>query len=83
LELSQYFSKNLNMFKFFSKFAKFGFSMGLTKGKLGGACWWITSTFYMRINKRNGSSTRIYIVLGFKLINSMSFGESLFSAGLS
>jgi hypothetical protein len=27
-------------------------------------------------------STRIYIGLGFKLINSMSFGESLFSAGL-
>jgi hypothetical protein len=38
LELSQCFSKNLNMFKFFSKFAKFGIAKGLAKGKLGGAC---------------------------------------------
>jgi hypothetical protein len=32
-----FFLKNLNMFKFFSKFAKFGFAKGLAKGKLGGA----------------------------------------------
>jgi hypothetical protein len=32
------FYKNLNMFKFFSKFSKFGFGKGLVKGKLGGAC---------------------------------------------
>jgi hypothetical protein len=31
---------------------------------------------------RNGTNERIYIDLGFKLTNSMSFGESLFSAGL-
>jgi hypothetical protein len=31
---------------------------------------------------RNGTNERIYIGLGFKLINFMSFGESLFSAGL-
>jgi hypothetical protein len=31
---------------------------------------------------RNGTNKRIYIGLGFKLTNSMSFGESLFSAGL-
>jgi hypothetical protein len=31
---------------------------------------------------RNGTNERIYIGLGFKLTNSMSFGESLFSAGL-
>jgi hypothetical protein len=31
---------------------------------------------------RNGTNERIYIGLGFKLKNSMSFGESLFSAGL-
>jgi hypothetical protein len=48
-----------------------------------GHCWrWITSIFYMWINKRNGSSTRIYIGIGFKLTNSTSFGESLFFTGL-
>jgi hypothetical protein len=31
---------------------------------------------------RNGTNERMYIGLGFKLINFMSFGESLFSAGL-
>jgi hypothetical protein len=31
---------------------------------------------------RNGTNERIYIGLGFKLTNSMSFGESLFSVGL-
>jgi hypothetical protein len=31
---------------------------------------------------RNGTNKRIHIGLGFKLINFMSFGESLFSAGL-
>jgi hypothetical protein len=31
---------------------------------------------------RNGTNERIYIGLGFKLTNSMSFGESLFSIGL-
>jgi hypothetical protein len=31
---------------------------------------------------RNGTNERIYIGLGFKLTNSMSFSESLFSAGL-
>jgi hypothetical protein len=31
---------------------------------------------------RNGTNERVYIGLGFKLTNSMSFGESLFSAGL-
>jgi hypothetical protein len=31
---------------------------------------------------RNSINERIYIGLGFKLTNSMSFGESLFSAGL-
>jgi hypothetical protein len=31
---------------------------------------------------RNGTNERIYIGLGFKLTNSMSFGESLFSTGL-
>jgi hypothetical protein len=31
---------------------------------------------------RNGTNERIYIGLGFKLTNSTSFGESLFSAGL-
>jgi hypothetical protein len=31
---------------------------------------------------RNGTNERIYIGLGFKLTNSMSFGESMFSAGL-
>jgi hypothetical protein len=31
---------------------------------------------------RNGTNERIYIGLGFKLTNSMSFGESLFSARL-
>jgi hypothetical protein len=31
---------------------------------------------------RNGTNERIYIGLGFKLTNSMIFGESLFSAGL-
>jgi hypothetical protein len=30
----------------------------------------------------NGINQRIYIDLGFKLTNSMSFGESLFSAEL-
>jgi hypothetical protein len=30
----------------------------------------------------NGTNERIYIGLGFKLTNFMSFGESLFSAGL-
>jgi hypothetical protein len=30
----------------------------------------------------NGTNKRIYIGLGFKLTNSMSFGESLFSVGL-
>jgi hypothetical protein len=33
-----FFSKNLNMFKFFSKFAKFGFAKELGKDKHGGAC---------------------------------------------
>jgi hypothetical protein len=36
--ISKFFSKNLNMFKFFFKFAKFGFAKGLAEGKLGGAC---------------------------------------------
>jgi hypothetical protein len=31
---------------------------------------------------KNSTNERIYIDLGFKLTNSMSFGESLFSAGL-
>jgi hypothetical protein len=31
---------------------------------------------------RNGTNERIYIGIGFKLTNSMSFGQSLFSAGL-
>jgi hypothetical protein len=31
---------------------------------------------------RNGTNERTYIGLGFKLTNSMSFGESLFSTGL-
>jgi hypothetical protein len=31
---------------------------------------------------RNGTNERIYIGLGFRLTNYMSFGESLFSAGL-
>jgi hypothetical protein len=31
---------------------------------------------------RNGTNERIYIGLGFKLTNSISFNESLFSAGL-
>jgi hypothetical protein len=31
---------------------------------------------------RNGTNERIYIGLGFELINSTSFGESLFSIGL-
>jgi hypothetical protein len=31
---------------------------------------------------RNGTNVRIYIGLGFKLINSKSFSESLFFAGL-
>jgi hypothetical protein len=31
---------------------------------------------------RNDTNERIYIGLGFKLTNSMSFGESLFSVGL-
>jgi hypothetical protein len=31
---------------------------------------------------RNDTNERIYIGLGFKLTNSLSFGESLFSAGL-
>jgi hypothetical protein len=31
---------------------------------------------------RNGTNEGIYKGLGFKLINSSSFGESLFSAGL-
>jgi hypothetical protein len=31
---------------------------------------------------RNVTNERIYIGLGFKLINFMSFGESLFSTGL-
>jgi hypothetical protein len=31
---------------------------------------------------RNGTKKRIYIGLGFKLTNSMSFGESVFFAGL-
>jgi hypothetical protein len=30
---------------------------------------------------RNGTNERIYIGLGFKLTNSMSFDESLFSSG--
>jgi hypothetical protein len=30
--------KNLNMFKFFSKFTKFGFAKRLAKSKLGGDC---------------------------------------------
>jgi hypothetical protein len=31
---------------------------------------------------RNGTNERIYIGVGFKLINFTSFGESLFSTGL-
>jgi hypothetical protein len=31
---------------------------------------------------RNDTNERIYIGLGFKLTNSLSFGESLFSTGL-
>jgi hypothetical protein len=31
---------------------------------------------------RNGTNERIYIGIGFKLTNSMSFGESQFSTGL-
>jgi hypothetical protein len=31
---------------------------------------------------RNGTNERIYIGIGFKLTNSMSFGQSLFSVGL-
>jgi hypothetical protein len=31
---------------------------------------------------RNGTNEKIYIGLGYKLTNFMSFGESLFSAGL-
>jgi hypothetical protein len=43
---------------------------------------WITSTIYSWINIRNGTNGRICIGLEFKLINSTSFDESLFSAGL-
>jgi hypothetical protein len=32
------YSKISKSFKFFSKFAKFGFAKGLAKGQLGGAC---------------------------------------------
>jgi hypothetical protein len=44
--------------------------------------WWITSIIYSWINMRNGINERIYIGLGFKLTNIMSFGESLFSVWL-
>jgi hypothetical protein len=46
------FSKNLNMFKFFSKFAKFGFAKGLAKGKLGGSLLTVDNVKILYVNKQ-------------------------------
>jgi hypothetical protein len=57
---------------------KFSFAQGLTNVKFGGAC----CNNHIKPSKK-GTIEIINKGLWFKLINSMSFGESVFSTGFT